>query len=103
MTINPLEHHGVCGGGADDRVERWGRTGGSSVHPWGSVNVIDELRVVHATEEKSVVPPRRCRVLLHTLMRLGNRVPPRRDCRWRLRRRWSLLLGAKTCSFLPWL
>jgi hypothetical protein len=45
-------------------------------------------------------PPRRCRVLLHTLRRLGNRVPPRRGCRWWLRRRWSLLLGAKTCSFL---
>jgi hypothetical protein len=22
MMINPLEYHGVCGGGADDRVER---------------------------------------------------------------------------------
>jgi hypothetical protein len=46
----------------------------------------------HATEEKSVVPPRRCRVLLNTLRRLGNRAPPRRGCRWWLRRRWSLLL-----------
>jgi hypothetical protein len=67
------------------------------------VNLIDELRVAHATEEKSVVPPRRCCVLLHTLRRLGNRVPPWRGCRWWLRQRWSLLLGAKTCSFLPWL
>jgi hypothetical protein len=45
------------------------------------VNLIDELHVAHATEEKSVVPPRWCRVLLHTLRRLGNRVPPRRGCR----------------------
>jgi hypothetical protein len=22
MMINPLEYHGVCGGGTDDRVER---------------------------------------------------------------------------------
>jgi hypothetical protein len=51
MMINPLEYHGVCGGGTDDRVERWGRTGGSSVHPWGSVNLIDELRV-------ALMPPR---------------------------------------------
>jgi hypothetical protein len=72
MMINPLEYHGVCGGGADDRVQRWGRTGSSSVHPWGSVNLIDDLRVAHAIEEKSVVPPRWCRVLLHTPWRLGN-------------------------------
>jgi hypothetical protein len=50
----------------------------------------------HATEEKSVVPPQRCRVLLHTLRRLGNRVPPRRVCWWWLRRRWSLLLWWKS-------
>jgi hypothetical protein len=56
----------------------------------------------YATEEKSIVPPRQCRVLLHTPRRLRNLVSPRRGCRWWLRRRWSLLLGAKTCSFLPW-
>jgi hypothetical protein len=50
--------------------------------------------VWHATEEKSIMPPQWCRVLL---------VPPRRGCRWWLRRWWSLLLGEKTCSFLPWL
>jgi hypothetical protein len=33
-----------------------------------------------ATKEKSVIPPRWCRVLLHALRRLGNRVPPRRGC-----------------------
>jgi hypothetical protein len=49
----------------------------------------------YATEEKSVVPPRWCCVLLHTLRRFGNRVPPRRGCRWWLRWRWSLLLGEK--------
>jgi hypothetical protein len=27
-------------------------------------------------------------------------VPPQRGCWW-LGRRWSLLLGEKTCSFLP--
>jgi hypothetical protein len=46
----------------------------------------------HATEEKSVVPPRWCRVLLNTLRTLENRAPPQRGCRWWLRRRWSLLL-----------
>jgi hypothetical protein len=30
VMINPLEYHRACGGGVDDRVERWGRTGGSS-------------------------------------------------------------------------
>jgi hypothetical protein len=62
--------HITYGGGADDRVERQGRTGDSSLRPWGSVNRIDELRVV----------PQRCRVLLHALGRLGYRVPPRRTC-----------------------
>jgi hypothetical protein len=36
----------VYGGGEDYRVERRGRTGGSPVHPCGSVNCLDELRVV---------------------------------------------------------
>jgi hypothetical protein len=34
------------------------------------VNLIDEFRVAHATEKKSVVPPQWCRVLLHTPRRL---------------------------------
>jgi hypothetical protein len=34
----------------------------------------------HANKEKSVIPPRWCRVLLHALRRLGNLVPPRRGC-----------------------
>jgi hypothetical protein len=50
----------------------------------------------HASKEKSVVPPRWCRVLLNTLRRLGNRAPPRRGCRWWLRRWWSLLLWWKS-------
>jgi hypothetical protein len=33
MMINPLELHGAYGGGADDRVEWRGRTGGSSICP----------------------------------------------------------------------
>jgi hypothetical protein len=40
-----LEYHRVYRGGADDRVERQGLTGGSFVHPCGSVNRIDEFRV----------------------------------------------------------
>jgi hypothetical protein len=50
-----------------------------------------------------VVPPRRCRVLLHTLRELGNWVPPRRGCWWWLRWRWPLFFCEKACSFLPWL
>jgi hypothetical protein len=53
MMINPyLEYHEVYGGRADDRVERRGGTGGSSVCPRDSVNLIDELRV-------ALIPPRR--------------------------------------------
>jgi hypothetical protein len=53
VMINPYaEYHGAYGGGADDRVEQGGGTGGSSVHPWGSVNLIDELLV-------ALMPPRR--------------------------------------------
>jgi hypothetical protein len=33
MMTNPSEYRGVYGGGADDRVEWRGRTGGSSVCP----------------------------------------------------------------------
>jgi hypothetical protein len=50
----------------------------------------------HATEEKSIIPPQRCHVLLHAPRRLGNRAPPRIGCQWWLRRRWSLLLWWKT-------
>jgi hypothetical protein len=57
MMINPLEHHGAYGGGVDDLVEWRGRTGDSSIRVSCGP---------HATEEKSVVPPRRCRVLLNT-------------------------------------
>jgi hypothetical protein len=102
VMINPLEYHRVCGGGADDCVEWRGRTGGSYMSLRFSEPHRRALCGPHATKEKSVVPPRWCRVILHTPMRLGNRVPPRRGCLWWLRRRWSLL-GEKTCSFLPWL
>jgi hypothetical protein len=44
--IHPLEHLGVYGGGADERVEHHGGTGGSSVCPRGSVYRMDELRVL---------------------------------------------------------
>jgi hypothetical protein len=53
LIINPyFECHGVYGGGADDRVERQGRTGSSSVRPCDLVNHIDELLM-------ALVPPRR--------------------------------------------
>jgi hypothetical protein len=53
MMINPYsEYHEAYGGGADDRVERRGEAGGSSVCPSGSVNLKDELRV-------ALMPPRR--------------------------------------------
>jgi hypothetical protein len=80
MMINPLEYHGVCGGGADDRVERWGRTGGS-VWP---------------------IPPRRWVLFL-----LGGACPPpyseetrkpsasSKRLRWWFRRQWSLFLWWK--------
>jgi hypothetical protein len=88
------EYHRVYGGGADEWVDRRGGTGGSSVRPWGSVNL-------RATEEESVVPPWRCRVLLHAPRRLGNRVPTRRRRRRWLGRWRPLLLGEETCGFLP--
>jgi hypothetical protein len=49
--INPLGRLGVYGGGEDERVERHGGTGGSSVCPRGSVYRTDELRVL-------LMPPR---------------------------------------------
>jgi hypothetical protein len=55
--IHPLEHLGVYGGGADDRVEHHGGTGGSSVCPCGSVYHTDELRVL-------LMPPRGSVLLL---------------------------------------
>jgi hypothetical protein len=44
--IHPLEHLGVYDGGADERVEHHGGTGGSSVCPRGLVYRIDELCVL---------------------------------------------------------
>jgi hypothetical protein len=44
--IHQLEHLGVYGGGADERVEHHGGTGGSSVCPRGSVYRMDEIRVL---------------------------------------------------------
>jgi hypothetical protein len=52
MMTNPSEYRGAYGGGADDRDEWRGQTGGSSIHPWGSVNLTDKLRVAR-------MPPRR--------------------------------------------
>jgi hypothetical protein len=49
--IHPLKHLRVYGGGADERVEHHGGTGGSSVCPRGSVYRMDELRVL-------LMPPR---------------------------------------------
>jgi hypothetical protein len=47
-----VEYRGVYGGGADERVDRRGGIGGSSVHPCGSVNLLDALLV-------ALMPPRR--------------------------------------------
>jgi hypothetical protein len=44
--IHPLEHLGVYGGGADERVEHHDGTGCSSVCPRGSVYRMDELHVL---------------------------------------------------------
>jgi hypothetical protein len=97
MKTKPSECRGAYGGGADDRVEWWGRTGGSSISPWGLVNLINEFHVaLMFIEEKSVIPPRWFRVLLNTPRIVGNRAPPGRGCRWWLRRRWSLLLWWKS-------
>jgi hypothetical protein len=49
--IHPSEHLGVYGGGADERVEHHGGTGGSFVCPRGLVYHMDELRVL-------LMPPR---------------------------------------------
>jgi hypothetical protein len=100
MMTNPSEYRGVYGGGADDRVEWRGRTGGSSICPWGLVNLIDELCV-------ALMPPRRRVWLL-----LGSAVSSSvlqgdsetsassKRLSW-LRRWWSLILGEKACSFPP--
>jgi hypothetical protein len=47
-----VEYRGVYGGGADERVDRQGGTGGSSLRPWGSVNLMDMHLV-------ALMPPRR--------------------------------------------
>jgi hypothetical protein len=47
-----VEYCGMYGGGADDGVDRRRGTGGSSVHPWGSVNLKDQLLV-------ALMPPMR--------------------------------------------
>jgi hypothetical protein len=103
MMINPSEYHEVYGGGADDRVERRGRTGGSSVHPWGSVNLIDELCVALMPPRKRVSFPLGGAVSSSILRGDSETECLLEGCRWWLGRRWSLLLGEKTCSFVPWL
>jgi hypothetical protein len=55
--IHPLEHLGVYGGGADERVEHHGGTGGSFVCSRGLVYRMDELRVL-------LMPPRGSVLLL---------------------------------------
>jgi hypothetical protein len=55
--IHPLEHLGVYGGGANERVEHHGGTGGSSVCPHGLAYRMDELRVL-------LMPPRGSVLLL---------------------------------------
>jgi hypothetical protein len=100
LMINPSEYHRVYGGGADLRVEWRGGTGGSSIRPWGSANLIDELRV-------ALMPPRR-RVsfllggVVSYSMLWGDSETKciiKEVCCWLLGRRWSLLLCEKTCSF----
>jgi hypothetical protein len=49
-----FERLGVYGGGADELVERRGRTGGSSVCPYGLEYQMDELRVLLMTPRSKV-------------------------------------------------
>jgi hypothetical protein len=55
----------------------------------------------HATKEKSVVPPRRCRVLLHTPRKLGNECLLEEVVDDGLDDDDPFFFGEKTCSFLP--
>jgi hypothetical protein len=55
--IHPLEYLGVYGGGEDERVERHGGMGGSSMCPRVSLYRMDELRVL-------LMPPRGSVLLL---------------------------------------
>jgi hypothetical protein len=43
IMTNLSEYRGAYGGGVDDRVEWRGRTGGSSICPWGLMNLINEF------------------------------------------------------------
>jgi hypothetical protein len=52
--IHALEYLGVYGGGADERVEHHGGTGGSSLCPRGSVYRMDKLRVLLMPRRGSV-------------------------------------------------
>jgi hypothetical protein len=53
--MNPLEHLKVYSGGADERVEHHGGTGGSSVCPRGLVYRMDELHVLLMTPRCSML------------------------------------------------
>jgi hypothetical protein len=67
------------------------------------VNLINELRA-------AFIPPRRRVSFLLGGVVSSSILPGDSEtkcllegCRWSLGKRWSLLLSAKTCSFLPWL
>jgi hypothetical protein len=104
MMKNPSEYRGAYGGGADDHVEWRGRTSGSSICPWGLVNLINEFRV-------ALMPPRR-----RVWFLLGGAVSS--SILWGYSETERLLeevvddglddddpffFGEKACRFLPWL
>jgi hypothetical protein len=55
FMIHPLEHLGMHGGGADERVEHRGGTGGPSVCPHGLVYHMNELHVLLMPPKGSVL------------------------------------------------
>jgi hypothetical protein len=101
MMTNPSEYRVACGGGADDRVERWGWSGGSSICPWGLVNLINEFRV-------ALMPPRRRVWFLlggavsSSILRGDSETECLLEVDNGLDDDDPFFFGEKACRFLPW-
>jgi hypothetical protein len=65
------------------------------------VNLINEFRVALMSPRRRVVPPRRCRVLLHTPRKLGNECLLEKVVDDGLDDDNPFFFGEKACSFLP--